>query len=134
MRHVIAASLFLLASCSQPDESVTLRHGIEQARQKWVLSALKDYSFTVSHACEICLPNISRPHRITVRDGHIVDPMAGEMTIQQYLDALIPLLADSKNEVKAEFDSKLGYPISISSTVRGTKTQALVKITEFSAP
>jgi len=117
----LAFMLFTITSCSS---MVGPREALASARVRWSQRAPSSYSMTIFRGCE-CLPEMSGPATVSVVNGAVsVHYTNGVSVPKTYIGAFPDVeglfdLIDSaqKNhyyKVDVEYDSELGYPVTIS--------------------
>jgi len=118
---LILTLMTLGTACSQSADD----HGLGSARTHWMNQLPSSYSFTWTQSC-YCIPDMTRPIRITVASGQITsavfaddqqavgDPVRRNLqTIDGVFDKIQAALDQGADEVTVDFDPTRGYPRSV---------------------
>jgi len=113
----------LVSACSSALGPV--RNDLATARASWAAMISAPYSFTFARSC-FCASEFLRPVHISVADGEVTqavfvdtgDPVATPLseieTVDDLFDEIQAAIDADAFEIVATFDSRLGYPVSVS--------------------
>jgi hypothetical protein len=120
-----AAAALTLAACATARGADDPRALLERNRRLWASHRLVDYRYTVQVRC-FCPGQVTRPVRVEVRGGRVARrayadsasaPDSSFADTWPEVDGLFANVADAlrrgAEEVRVEYDPRLGYPISI---------------------
>lgn len=144
---------FLFLSCLAPADAMaapSLADELAQARSKWELQRIEDYSFAISNTCSCPTPVHKGPLRIIVREGRVRravylgerkdgyspgQAVRGRTPLRLSIHGLFEMIerrlkTGNPAHFKIKYDDKLGHPLKFEyddPALKGEETRIEVK-------
>lgn len=125
LRWGAAAAALSLAACTTVRAADDPRTLLERNRRLWASHRLADYRYTVQTSC-FCARQVTQPVQVEVRGGRVArrayagsaaTPDSSLAATWPAVDGLFAKVADAlqrgAEEVRVEYDPRLGYPTHI---------------------